>query len=75
MKWEDLLLMFTGIGFSVAMIPTLLKKVYPTRASCVITSTLLLGNCIALGSLGLWLACVSTVITLLVWSVMAVWRR
>lgn len=65
--WQDIVLCITGIGFSLALIPTVIKKKYPSFTSSLLTSLLILMNLIVYFSLDLWFAFWSTISTFLIW--------
>jgi hypothetical protein len=72
MKWQDIVMMIVGFVFVVALWPSVKGKDKPAIASSIITGTGLLIMCICYATLGLWFAFSSTLLTVIMWYVLAV---
>lgn len=70
MIWQDVLLMFGGFGFVVALIPAVRSQSKPPRSTCAMTGGILALFCLAYATLGLWLAFIATAITSTLWFVL-----
>ena len=75
MIWQDVVLMIGGFVFSIALIPSIRGKQKPAKSSCLLTGSALTVYSIVYFTLGLWLACVSGVLTALAWWILLFQRR
>ena len=64
-------MMIGGFGFAIALYPTVKSKDKPALSSSLITGTILLLFCFSYATLGLWLAFSSTLLTVIMWYVLA----
>ena len=67
MIWQDVLLMFGGFGFSVALLPSVLRKVKMPLSTTSITGAILTSYLVAYATLDLWLAFISGCVTAGMW--------
>lgn len=75
MIWQDYVLMVGGFIFSIALLPSIFGKNKPARSTCFLTGSVLTVYCTVYGTLGLWLALTSGVLTALCWWVLLFQRR
>ena len=68
--WQDVLLMVGGFGFSIALLPAVLSKKKPCKATSLTTACILTSFTIVYASLYLVLACISTGITAVMWFIL-----
>lgn len=68
--WQDVVLMAGGIGFGVALIPSVRNRIAIPKMTCLMTGGILAAFCVVYATLGLWLACVSTLVTSILWFVL-----
>lgn len=75
MIWQDIVIMFSCFGFSLALIPSIRGKNKPARLTCLMTALLLTTIAVCFGSLKLYLAMVSEITAVIAWSVLLFQRR
>ena len=75
MIWQDILIMLGGFGFSIALLPSLLSKGKPARATCLITGGILSSYVVAMYTLELYLSALGTSITAALWWTLLFQRR
>ncbi len=66
--WQDWILMITGFGFTLALIPAVRRP--PSKMACLLTAVLLLINGIAVATLELWLAFSATMLNCCMWTLL-----
>jgi hypothetical protein len=71
MPWQDIVFAAGTAFFSIALIPTLMSGQYPAKATCVLTTLVLLLFAVADATLGLWLASFLAVVNASLWGYMA----
>lgn len=71
MHWQDLILTIGSIIFTLALIPSVMSKDKPALSSSLLTGAVLLVFAGVYASLALWFSMVTTVITGLVWLLLA----
>lgn len=77
MKWQDAILSFGSIFFTLALIPTIRAAEKPALVSSIMTALFLLSFVVVDFSLGLPVAAVLTVTTAVAWLILAaqkIWR-
>lgn len=67
MIWQDVLLMMGGFGFSIALFPSVRKRVRMPWVTPLVTGGILTSFLIAYSTLGLWLAFGSTILVAGMW--------
>ena len=72
LSWQDVVLMVGGLGFSIALVPAVRHKEKPPIATSLTTFLILALFSVAYATLGLWLACLSSVFTCLMWLILLV---
>ena len=72
MIWQDIVLSFCGLGYALAMIPTIKCKETPPVSTSVLTSLLLFTTVCVYITLGLVVSSVVTSFTLIAWAVIAI---
>lgn len=76
MIWQDILLAVCGIGFSIALLPTLInKKTQIPISSSLTTASLLSAMSVAFFSLELWLTFFANCATATIWYLLVIFRR
>lgn len=75
MIWQDIVLMVGGLGFSIALIPTVRGKAKPAKSTCLATGSILAAFAVVYSTLGLWLAFGGTAATTTIWFVLLVQQR
>lgn len=75
MLWQDVLMSITSFGFACAMIPSIMGKSKPSRLTCLFTCVGLVANGLALGTLGLYAAFSSAIVTLFAWGILLAQKR
>ena len=70
MMWQDILLMVGSFGFSIALLPTVFSKSKPSKWTSLMTGGILVAFAATYATLGLWLACVATSTTALLWFIL-----
>lgn len=70
--WQDVVMAIIGFIFAVALWPSVRSKEKPALASSILTGTGLLIMCVCYATLGLWLAFSSSILTVIMWYILAV---
>jgi hypothetical protein len=70
--WQDLVLAAGSISFALALIPTIRSTSKPAITTSITTAFWLLAFAFVDQSLSLWFGCVCTIITAIMWIVLAV---
>jgi len=71
MRWQDIIMMIGGFIFAVALVPSVRSKDKPALSSSLTTGTVLLVFCVCYATLDLWLAFSSTILTVIMWYILA----
>ena len=74
MTWQELVLTFGEIFFSLALIPTLLSKDKPQIWTSILTAFLAFSFSLTYLSLSLPIAAIAAIINALAWSILAIQR-
>lgn len=72
MPWQDIVFAAGTAFFSLALIPTLISRQYPAKATCIMSTLILCLFAVADATLGLWLASFLAVINASLWCYMAI---
>lgn len=75
MIWQDIVIMISCFGFSLALIPTIKGKHKPEKSSCLLTFVLLSLCAISFATLGLWLSFVAELTAIIAWGILFFQRR
>lgn len=75
LSWQDLVLGLGGFVFAPSLVPMIIRRVRTPLATSIPTSITLYAFAITFGSLGLWLGTISTVLTAVGWSIIALRGR
>ena len=70
MKWQDFILTGGIIMFIIALIPSVISKNKPAKATCIITASTNLIFAFVYITLGLWLTFSFNLITTTLWAIM-----
>ncbi len=72
--WQDILLAVGGFMFSIALVPSILKKEPPNASTCAITALWLWTFCTVYISLELWLTLGAGILSASAWTVLLIQR-
>ncbi|MBI4127832.1 MAG: hypothetical protein HY459_02045 [Parcubacteria group bacterium] len=73
--WQDWVFLGGSAVFNVALLPSLLTKSKPHRATCMVTGGILVAYAITYATLGLWLAMVGVGVSATAYGILSVQRR
>ncbi len=70
MVWQDVVITIGNVTLALALLPTVLGERKPALLTSGLTSSMLGVQAIAIGSLGLWFAAGSLVVSSALWAVL-----
>ena len=70
MIWQDILMAIGGVGFSLALIPSVIGEHKPEKSTCAITGGILTSYVVAMATLGLFFSSIAIGITATMWWVL-----
>ncbi len=75
MIWQDVVIMVSCFGFTIALIPSIRSNQKPARSSCTITVLLLILCAVSFATLKLWLSFLAETTAIIAWGILLFQRR
>ena len=75
MIWQDVVIMVSLFGFSLALVPTVLGKSKPAKLTCIMTILFQLAIAISFVTLHLWLSFTGGLLVTSMWTILLFQRR
>lgn len=75
MIWQDVVIMVACFGFAAALIPSIVGKFKPAKASCLLTIILLTAIAVSFATLGLWLSFWAEITAIIAWGILLFQKR